>query len=315
MIAGTSSIRDDAARLEPRATGFAEAQAPCGGRRLAQYVQAMAERLLTPPPGRTLIVGVLNVTPDSFSDGGRFLQFDHAVGHAVEMVAHGADIIDVGGESSRPGAATVSEQEELDRVAPIVAEIVREVSVPVSIDTTKPAVARECLRKGARIVNDITALVQPAMLELTAQAGAAAVLMHMRGTPETMQGDTAYEDVVGEIKAFLAERLAAARAAGLTDLAVDPGIGFGKTAAQNYEIIQRLGELASLGVPILVGPSRKSFLSSLPSKPPVDQRLPGTLAACCAAVLHGAGLVRVHDVRECRQAIEVIDAVRAARAS
>jgi dihydropteroate synthase len=275
----------------------------------------MAETLLTPPPGRTLIVGVLNVTPDSFSDGGRFLQFDHAVGHAVEMVAHGADIIDVGGESSRPGAATISEQEELERVAPIVAEIVREVSVPVSIDTTKPAVARECLRKGARIVNDITALVQPAMLAAAVEAGAAAVLMHMRGTPETMQTDTAYADVVDEVHRFLAERLAAARAAGLTDLAVDPGIGFAKSALQNFEILHRLDELTSLGVPVLVGPSRKSFLSALPSKPPVDQRLSGTIAACCAAVLNGAGLVRVHDVRECRQAIEVIDAIRAARAS
>lgn len=270
----------------------------------------MPDQLLTPPPGRTLIMGVLNVTPDSFSDGGRFLQFDHAVGHAVEMVEHGADIIDVGGESSRPGAATVSEQEELDRVAPIVEEIVREVAVPVSIDTTKPAVAAECLRKGARIVNDITALIDPEMLKLTAKAGAAAVLMHMRGTPETMQRDTGYADVVEEVKAFLQRRLAAARAAGITDLAIDPGIGFGKTPAQSFEMIRRLGEFSSLGAPILVGPSRKSFLSALPSKPRMGERLPGSIAACCAAILNGAGLVRIHDVRECKLAIELIDAVR-----
>lgn len=257
-------------------------------------------------------MGVLNVTPDSFSDGGRFLQFDHAVAHAVEMVERGADIIDVGGESSRPGAATVSEQEELDRVAPIVEEIVREVAVPVSIDTTKAAVAKECLRKGARIVNDITALIDPAMLAVTAEAGAAASLMHMRGTPQTMQQDTEYADVVAEIKAFLEERLAAARQAGLQDVAIDPGIGFGKTARQNFEIIRRLGELADLGAPILIGPSRKSFLSSLPSKPMADERLPGTIAACCAAILYGASLVRVHDVRDCRLAVELMDAVRSA---
>ncbi len=270
----------------------------------------MADKLLTPPPGRTLIMGVLNVTPDSFSDGGRFLAFDHAVGHAVEMVEHGADIIDVGGESTRPGAARVSGQEELERVAPIVEGIAREVAVPVSIDTTKAAVAAECLHKGARIVNDITALSDPEMLAVTAKAGAAAVLMHMRGTPETMQQNTDYEDVVAEIKKFLAVRVAEARKAGVTDLAIDPGIGFGKTFQQNFEIIRRLEEFATLSAPILIGPSRKSFLSSLPSHPKVDQRLPGTIAACCAAVLNGAGLVRVHDVKECRRAIEVIDAVR-----
>ncbi|MBI1356170.1 MAG: dihydropteroate synthase [Acidobacteria bacterium] len=257
-------------------------------------------------------MGVLNVTPDSFSDGGRFLALDHAVGHAVEMVESGADIIDVGGESTRPGSGGVSEQEELERVAPVIEQIVREIAKPVSIDTTKPAVAAEALRKGARIINDVTAFGHPEMLPLAARTGAAAVLMHMRGTPETMQRDVAYDDVVADIKAFLAERLAAAREAGLTDLAVDPGIGFGKTAAHNFEILRRLGEFAELGAPILVGPSRKSFLSALPSRPPTDKRLPGTIAACCAAVLHGAGLVRVHDVRECRLALEVIDAVRSA---
>ena len=271
----------------------------------------MAEFLLTPPPGRTLILGVLNVTPDSFSDGGRFLELDHAVGHAVEMVEHGADIIDVGGESSRPGSRSVSVQEEVDRIAPVIEQIVREISKPVSIDTTKPAVAAEALRKGARIVNDITGLVNPAMLALAARSHAAAVLMHMRGVPETMQREVEYEDLMGEVKAFLAARLEAARGAGLTDLAIDPGIGFGKTAAHNFEILRRLGELRELGAPILVGPSRKSFLSALPSDPPADRRLPGTIAACCAAILNGAGLVRVHDVRECRLAVDLIDAVRA----
>ena len=272
----------------------------------------MAASLLTPPPGRTFIMGVINVTPDSFSDGGRFLRFDHAVGHALDLVKHGADLLDIGGESSRPGSDPTSEMEELERVGPVIKELAKSVNVPLSIDTYKPAVARECLRLGARIVNDITGLESPEMLRVIAEAGAAAVIMHMRGQPKTMQLDTNYADVVGEVGAYLKQQAECAREAGISDIAIDPGLGFGKTAAQNFEILRRLDELAALGVPLLVGPSRKSFLGSLPSKLPPDKRLEGTIAACCAAVMKGAGIVRVHDVQACKRALEVIDRLQTA---
>ena len=271
----------------------------------------MASPLLTPPDGRTFVMGVVNVTPDSFFDGGRFLRFDHAVGHAIDLVEHGADILDVGGESSRPGSDPTPEQEELERVAPVIRELVRTVSVPISIDTYKPSVARACLALGAKIVNDITGFEDAEMRRVTAEAGAAAVIMHMRGTPKTMQREIEYTDVVGEIREYLLGQAEALRAAGVTDIAIDPGIGFGKTAAHNFEILNRLGELANAGYPVLVGPSRKSFLGSLPSNLPPEDRLEGAIAACCAAVMHGARIVRVHDVQACKRAVEVIDRVRA----
>ena len=274
--------------------------------------RAMPDGLLSPPPGRTYIMGVVNVTPDSFSDGGRFLRFDHAVGHALELIEHGADLLDIGGESTRPGAEPASEAEELDRVAPVVAELAKNARVPLSIDTRKPAVAAECLRLGARIVNDVGGLLDPEMLRVTAEAGAAAVAMHMRGDPRTMQADTQYGDLIGEIKAFLAERLAAARAAGVAEVAIDPGLGFGKSAEQNFVLLRRLAEFAELGAPVLAGPSRKSFLGSLASRLPPEERVEGTIAACCAAALAGASIVRVHDVKACKRALEVIDRIRAA---
>ena len=271
----------------------------------------MGRPLLTPPEGRTYVMGVVNVTPDSFSDGGRFLCFDHAVGHALELVGQGADLLDIGGESSRPGAEPTPEAEELERVAPVIAELARNAAVPISVDTSKPAVARECLRQGARIVNDITGLENEAMRRAIAEAGAAAVIMHMRGTPKTMQQETSYGDVVAEVGDYLARQAAAARAAGIADIALDPGLGFGKTAAQNFEILRRLSELVRLDAPLLVGPSRKSFLGSLPSKLPPEERVEGTIAACCAAVMQGARIVRVHDVQACKRALEVIDRLRA----
>jgi dihydropteroate synthase len=271
----------------------------------------MADLLLTPPPGRTYVMGVVNVTPDSFSDGGRFLRFDHAVGHALDLIAHGADLLDIGGESSRPGSDPTREDEELERVAPVIAELAKSSAIPISIDTYKPAVAKECLRRGARIVNDITGLESEEMRRVVAEAGAAAVIMHMRGKPKTMQQWTDYADVVTEVRDYLRRQAEAARAAGIRDLAVDPGLGFGKTGAHNFQILNRLQEIAALDAPLLIGPSRKSFLGALPSKLPPEKRLEGTIAACCAAVMHGARIVRVHDVQGCKRALEVIDRIQA----
>lgn len=263
-------------------------------------------------PPQTLVMGVVNVTPDSFSDGGRFLRSDDAVAQALRLAEEGADYLDIGGESSRPGADEVSEQEELDRVAPVIERVVREVDVPVSIDTYKPRVAAECLVLGAGVVNDITGLEDPEMVRVVAEAGAGVVIMHMRGRPQTMQRDVQYGDLVQEIRSFLEERAARARDAGIERIVIDPGIGFGKTAAHNFELLRRLGEFASLGLPILVGPSRKSFLGSLPSGLPPEERLEGTLAAVAVSVMNGAAIVRVHDVAETKRVVEAVDAIRGA---
>ena len=257
-------------------------------------------------------MGVLNVTPDSFSDGGRFLRSQDAVRHGVRLVDDGADILDVGGESSRPGSDPVSAQEELDRIGPVIEELARTVEARLSVDTYKPSVAAECLGLGATMVNDITGLQDPEMIRVVAEHRAGAVIMHMRGRPKTMQDDVAYDDVVTEVRAFLDERAARARAAGIEEVAVDPGIGFGQTAAHNFELLRRLDEIVALGLPVLVGPSRKSFLGSLPSRLPAAERLEGTLAAVAVAVMHGAAIVRVHDVREAKRVVEVVDAIRSA---
>jgi dihydropteroate synthase len=253
--------------------------------------------------GPTRIMGVVNVTPDSFSDGGRFLRRDAAVAQAAKLVEEGADIVDVGGESSRPGADEVSREEELERVAPVVEALRREVDATISVDTYKPAVASECLALGASIVNDITGLADPEMVRVVGDAGAGVVIMHMRGRPKTMQRDLHYDDLVGEVRSFLQERAGRAR---------EPGIGFGKSAAQNFELIRRLRDFVSLGFPVLVGPSRKSFLGSLPSALPAEERLEGTLAAVAVSVMNGASIVRVHDVAETRRVVEVVDAIRGA---
>ena len=259
---------------------------------------------------RTLIMGVVNVTPDSFSDGGLYFDPDAAIARALRLIEDGADILDIGGESSRPGADPVDEVEELRRVVPVVRALAQSTSVPLSIDTMKPGVAAEALRAGAHIVNDIGGLRDPEILGVTAQAGAAAVIMHMRGTPRTMQNDPVYADVVADVRAFLAERIAAAHAAGIEDVAVDPGIGFGKTAAHNFELLRRLEEFHALGCPLLIGPSRKSFLGALRGQESSKQRLEGTLAAVVIAAMKGCAIVRVHDVAECRRALAVADAVR-----
>ncbi len=265
-------------------------------------------------------MGVLNVTPDSFSDGGKFLGADLAVEYAREMARVGADIIDVGGESTRPGAAPVSaEEEEMLRVLPVI-ERLRD--VVVSVDTTKAVVAEQALAAGARIVNDISALrFDSRMVEVVRDAGAGVVLMHMQGTPQTMQENPHYDDVIAEVRSFLAERVAFAESHGLkkSQIAVDPGIGFGKTVAHNLQMLARLGEFGLLGCPLLVGTSRKSFIGKLLGqreagrRPGMDGRLWGTAATVAWAVAQGARIVRVHDVAEMTDVVRMVEAVKQAR--
>lgn len=262
---------------------------------------------------RPLIMGVLNVTPDSFSDGGHYLEPDAAVKHALEMVEEGADVIDVGAESSRPGAEPVPEEEELRRLIPVVREICRRVAVPVSVDTTKAAVARQALDAGAAIINDISALqADSAMASAVAEAGAGLVLMHRQGTPKTMQQDPRYGDVVAEVREFLRERMQAAGRAGIAadHILLDPGIGFGKNLSHNLALLARLDELRPLGRPILVGVSRKSFIGEVVGRRTGD-RLMGTAAAVAVAVLRGARMVRVHDVRAMKDVVRMVDAIAA----
>ncbi len=260
---------------------------------------------------KTCIMGILNVTPDSFSDGGLFSDVNTAVDHAKTMVAQGADIIDIGGESSRPGSQAVSEKEELARVLPVIRRLVQELKIPISIDTYKPTVAKECLKEGVHLINDITGLNDPKMAKLAAEYNVPVVIMHMKGTPKIMQENPVYVDVVAEVKTFLKERVALAHNAGVVDVIVDPGIGFGKTLKHNLEIIKRLGEFTDLGCPLLVGPSRKSFIGQLTGFPAND-RIEGTLAAVAVAIMNGADIVRVHDVKECKRVVQVVDAIRGA---
>ncbi len=254
-------------------------------------------------------MGVVNVTPDSFSDGGRFPTVDSAVAAAGRMVEAGAAVIDIGGESTRPGAAAVSSPEEIDRVLPVV-EGVRGFDAVVSVDTSKATVAEAAIAAGAGMVNDVRAARAPGMLELLARSQVAVCLMHMRGEPRTMQARPEYEDVVRDVAAFLAERAAACRAAGIARerLLLDPGIGFGKTVTHNLELLRNLPALSGDGLPILVGASRKSMIGQLTGKPP-GGRLAGSIGAAVFAVLSGAAMVRVHDVEETVDALAVVGAI------
>lgn len=259
-------------------------------------------------------MGILNVTPDSFSDGGLFFDHHAAVQHGEALFAEGAVVVDVGGESTRPGANPVPAGEEAARVVPVVAELVHKVpSGIVSVDTSKPEVAAGALHAGASLVNDVTAASHPRMLELIAEAGAGIVLMHMRGTPQTMQRDTRYHYVVAEVAEFLAQRAEKAMAAGIPDthIFLDPGIGFGKDVAGNLALLSALPDLAALGFPLVLGVSRKSFIGHITGAP-VGERLPGSLAAIVPALACPRVLVRVHDVAATRQFLEVAKAVRAA---
>ena len=278
----------------------------------------LARRSL-PWGARTLVMGVLNVTPDSFSDGGRFFDPARALEHAARMVEEGADILDVGGESTRPGSADVDASEEERRVVPVVAALAGRVSVPISVDTTKTRVARAALDAGAEIVNDVSGLrFEPALADEAARAGAGLVLMHSLGTRQTMHTLPPVADVLHKVIESLstsveeAERRGVARAC----LCVDPGVGFGKSQEQNVELIARLDVLAAAfpDVPILVGTSRKRFVGALLGGAPVEERLHGTMATVAAAVLRGASIVRVHDVRAAVETVKVIDAIKAASA-
>jgi dihydropteroate synthase len=255
-------------------------------------------------------MGIVNVTPDSFSDGGLYLQADRAIEHARGLARDGADLLDVGGESTRPGAPAVSVEEELARVQPVL-EGLSDLVQPISIDTSKVAVAEASLDAGAEIVNDVTALRgEPALAALCASRGCGVVLMHMLGTPRTMQHSPAYDDVVDEVRSFLAERMEFAVAEGVAEdrIWVDPGIGFGKTVEHNLELLRRLGELRELGRPIVVGTSRKSFIGRLTGREVTD-RLGGTIASTVLAMRAGADVLRVHDVGEAREALLVADAI------
>jgi dihydropteroate synthase len=261
---------------------------------------------------RTLIMGIVNVTPDSFSDGGRFATVDLAVQHGLQLFDEGADILDIGGESTRPGAAEVTLEEELERVIPVVELLAAQTSVPISVDTFKAEVARRAMAAGAVIINDITALSgDPEMPVVAAASGAGVVLMHMQGTPRTMQANPQYGDVVAEIRAYLAERMGAAQSAGIAAdrIILDPGIGFGKTIDHNLEIFRRLGEFLELGRPILIGPSRKGFIGRLLGGAPPQERVEGTAAAVTAAIQGGARVVRVHDVGTMVRVARVADAL------
>jgi dihydropteroate synthase len=267
------------------------------------------------PARRPLVMGVLNVTPDSFSDGGRFAARDAAVAHAIEMAAAGADLIDVGGESTRPGSQPVPAEEQVRRVVPVIEEIARRnVSAVVSIDTTRATVAAAALDAGASLVNDISAgRDDAAMLPLVAERGVPVVLMHMQGTPATMQLNPTYDDVTAETIAFLRERIAVAEHAGVEPhrILVDPGIGFGKTMAHNLELLRRQDELvATLDRPVVIGTSRKGFIGRITNEPEPSRRLFGTAAAVAWSVANGAAVVRVHDVAEMSKVVRMTEAIR-----
>jgi len=257
-------------------------------------------------------MGVLNVTPDSFSDGGDFYAPATALAQAQRMVEAGADIIDIGGQSTRPGAEQVSVEAELDRVLPVVEAVRSALNVPISVDTTRASVAQRAVEAGADIVNDISGgTFDPEMLPVVAQLGVPIVLMHMRGTPQTMQQLTSYQDLIGEIYEFLDKQIAIAIQAGIqrSHLMIDPGIGFAKTGEQNLEILRQLPAFRLLSVPILVGVSRKSFIGRLIDQPDPKQRVWGTAAACCAAVAGSADILRVHDVAQMHDVCRVADAI------
>jgi dihydropteroate synthase len=266
----------------------------------------------TLPLDRPLLMGVVNVTPDSFSDGGKFLGRTQALAHARRLVDEGADLLDIGGESSRPGAQPVSEEEELGRVMPVL-EALADAPVPLSVDTRRPRVMREALAHGASMINDIEALSAPGALEAVAASGCAVCLMHKRGEPASMQRDPRYAEVVSEVRAYLAGRIAAVRAAGVAQdrIVADPGFGFGKTLAHNFALLKRLPELAGLEVPLLAGWSRKSSLGALTGRP-AGERLAASLAAALLALLGGARILRVHDVKETRDVVLVWEAWRKA---
>ena len=262
-------------------------------------------------PRPALIMGIVNTTPDSFSDGGKFLDPDAAVDHALRLVHEGADILDIGGESTRPGAALVPEPEEIERVVPVIQQLATRVQVPISIDTVKPGVARAAIDAGATIVNDIAAnRDDPGIWKLVAETGAGYVAMHMQGTPQTMQNAPAYNEVIGEVGQFFEERMARFADAGIDSdqVMLDVGIGFGKTVAHNLELIRRLDAFHRLDRPLLLGASRKSFMGKLFGLEPAE-RIQTSIACATWAIMHGVQAIRTHDVAATAQAVRMIEAI------
>lgn len=265
-----------------------------------------------PLAARVHIMGVLNVTPDSFSDGGRYTNPDAAVAHALRMVEQGADVLDIGAESTKPGALPIDEEEERRRLIPIVRAICRQTTIPVSIDTTKASIAQQALDAGAALINDISALRFDARMgEVVAKSGAGLILMHMQGNPQTMQHAAQYTDVVEEVRQFLKTRLDAAKESGIPPerILLDPGIGFGKNCQHNVVLLDRLDALLTLGRPLVVGVSRKAFIGKILGRP-IDERLMGTAGAVAVAVMKGARMVRVHDVAPIRDVVKMIEAIQ-----
>jgi dihydropteroate synthase len=266
---------------------------------------------------RTYLMGVLNVTPDSFSDGGQFSTVERAIAQARHLVHHGTDILDIGGQSTRPGAEGISREEELSRVIPVIEAIRRDdddnlAQAIISVDTTRSSVARAAVRAGADIINDISAgIYDRAMFSTVADLGVPIFIMHLRGTPATMQQLTDYQDLVGEIRDFLRHQIEDAIAVGIkpSKIAIDPGLGFAKTYPQNLELLRKLGDFRNLGCPVLVGPSRKSFIGWILDQPDPQKRVWGTAAACCAAIAGGADILRIHDGAEMYDVCRVADAV------
>ena len=269
------------------------------------------------PRDRCQVMGIVNVTPDSFSDGGRYLSLRQAIDHALRLVEEGADILDIGGESTRPGAAPVSVQEEMDRVIPVVEALARQTCTPVSVDTSTPEVMRAAVSAGAALINDVRALRVPGALEVAAAASVPVCLMHMQGEPRTMQARPCYgADVMGEVMGFLSSRIAACEAAGIgrARLWIDPGFGFGKDLAHNLALLAQLDRLRTLHCPLVVGLSRKSMLGQILGGNAVSDRLPASLAAALWAAAQGAAVVRVHDVRATAEALRVWQAAASERA-
>ncbi len=261
---------------------------------------------------RPRIMGVINLTPDSFSDGGQFATTDSAIEHALKLAEEGADILDIGGESTRPGASAISENEEIARVVPVIEKLFAQVALPISIDTSKPAVMRAAVKAGAGLINDVRALRVEGALEIAAELKVPVCLMHMQGEPHSMQNQPQYEDVVGEVYRFLTERIVACEFAGLNrkQILIDPGFGFGKLLEHNLELLRNLNQFTQIGLPLLVGLSRKSMIGALTEQKNNHDRLHGSLAAAVLAAERGAQILRVHDVRATRDALAILHAVR-----
>lgn len=262
----------------------------------------------------TLVMGILNVTPDSFSDGGKFYSTNDAFNHALKMIQDGADIIDIGGESTRPGADSLDDDEEMSRIIPVIQALRKESDILLSIDTYKSSVAEKAIEAGANIINDISGLCfDPKMVSLVADKNVPVVIMHIKGTPKTMQENPVYGDLIGELKAFLLKQIQLAKKNGVkqSQMILDPGIGFGKKYDDNFTILNQLNEICNLGYPVMIGPSRKSFIGQTLDLPPGD-RVEGTAAAVSAGILNGARIVRVHDVKAMKRVVTITEKIRTA---